>query len=115
MDDWAKQRLAELKAAAPVKRAKIAPYAMLPLAWAAKAAAATNTSRAMVWVWLVHQARKTGNAAVAVPNDALAAYGISRKVKHVALAQLEAAGLIAVDRRPRRTPIATVLQHLGSH
>jgi hypothetical protein len=102
-------RRAELEAAAPIKRTKIAPYVMLPLAWAAKAAAATNTTKAMVWVWLVHRARKTGNAAVAVPNGALAEYGISRKVKKVALEQLEAAGLIAVERRPRRAPIATVL------
>jgi hypothetical protein len=109
MDDWSKQRLAELEASAPIKRAKIAPYVKLPLAWAAKAAAATNTHKAMVWLWLVHRTRLTGSATVAVPNGALAKYGISRKVKKVALEQLEAAGLIAVERRPRRAPIATVL------
>ena len=109
MDDWAKQRLAELKAAAPVKRTKTLPYAKLPLAWAAKAAAATHTPRAMVWVWLVHRARLTGNVAVAVPNGALAKYGISRKVKSLVLKQLEGAGLIMVERRPRKTPIVTLL------
>ena len=112
MDDWAKHRLAELAAAAPIKRTKIAPYVKLPLAWAAKAAAATNTHKAMMWVWLVHQARLTGSATVAVPNGALAKYGISRRAKRLALKQLEAVGLIVVERRPRRTPIVTVL-HLG--
>lgn len=114
MDDWTKQRRAELEAAAPIKRTKIAPYVMLPLAWAAKAAAATNTPKAMVWLWLMHRARQTGSAAVTMPNGALAKFGISRRVKSLALEQLEAAGLIAVERRPRKTPIVTVL-HLGSH
>jgi hypothetical protein len=50
MDDWAKKRLAELEAAAPAKRKKAAPSVMLSLSWAAEAAIATKSRKAMVWV-----------------------------------------------------------------
>jgi hypothetical protein len=109
MDDWAKQRLEELKAAAPAQRNKAAPSVMLSLSWAAKAAIATNCPKAMVWVWLVYRAWQTKNLTVAVPNGALTKYGISRKVKSSALRQLEAAGLIFhVERRPRKSPTVTL-------
>jgi hypothetical protein len=110
MDDWAKRRLAELEAAAPAKHKKAAPSVMLSLAWAAKAAIATNCPKAMVWVWLVYRAWQTKNSTVAVPNEALSKYGISRKVKSLALRQLETAGLITIERRPRKTPTVTLLR-----
>jgi hypothetical protein len=109
MDEWAKRRLAELEAAAPARRARAAPYVKVTLAWATKAATATDTTKAMVWLWLVHRARLTGSAVVAVPNGALAKHGVGRKAKCFALRQLEEAGLIAVEWRPRKTPIATLL------
>ena len=59
MDDWAKKRLAELEAAAPAKRKKAAPSVMLSLSWAAEAAIATKSRKAMVWVWLVYRAWQT--------------------------------------------------------
>jgi hypothetical protein len=109
MDDWAKKkRLAELEAAAPTKHKKAAPSVMLLLSWAAEAAIATKSRKAMVWVWLVYRAWQTKNPTVAVPNGALAKYGISRKVKSLALRQLEAAGLIAIEGRPRKTPTVTL-------
>jgi hypothetical protein len=108
MDDWAKQRLAELEVAAPVKRQNATPSVMLSLAWVAKAAFATNCPKAMVWVWLVYRAWQTKNQTVAVPNGALAKYGVSRKVKSLALRQLEASGLITIERRTRKTPIVTL-------
>jgi hypothetical protein len=109
-DDYAKRRLAELHAAAPAKRKKVEAFAMIELDMAAKACAAVNCQKAMVYVWLVHQARKTGNSTVAVPNGALAKYGISRKIKYLALQQLEEAGLITVEWRLRKTPVVTLLR-----
>ena len=105
MDDWAKRRLAELHAAAPAKRKKIEAFAMVKLDAAAKAFAAVNCQKAMVYVWLVHQARKTGKNAVAVPNRALAKYGVGRVSKYRALRQFERAELITVEWRPRKTPL----------
>ena len=81
----------------------------MPLAWAAKAAAATNTRRALVWIWLVQQARRTGCDAVAMSNEALAEYGVSRKIKALALRQLEAAALVAIERRPGKAPLVRLL------
>jgi hypothetical protein len=63
----------------------------------------------MVWVWLVHQARKTGKNTISIPNGALAKYGVDRKTKYLALRQYAAAGLIAIEWRPRKTPVATLL------
>jgi hypothetical protein len=106
--DWSKIRVRELKQDHQ-QRKKAERFAILPLAWAAKAAAATNCPKAMVWVWLVQQARKTRSDTVAVSNEALATYGVSRKVKTLALRQLEVAGLIAVERRCGKAPLVKLL------
>jgi hypothetical protein len=65
-DDYAKKRLAELHAAAPAKRKKTAPFAVVSLPAAAKAFAVANCPKAMLWLWLLHQTRKTGKRTVAV-------------------------------------------------
>ena len=109
MDNWAKQRLAELEAAAPIKDKKTEPFVVVQLKRAAAAFTAINCPKAMVWLWLEHQVRKTQCSTVAVPNGALAKLGVSRKVKNLSLRQLEAAGLIAIERRPRTTPKVTLL------
>jgi hypothetical protein len=67
MDDWAKQRLAELQTIAPPKRKRAAPSVMLSLSWAAKAAIATNCPKAMVWVWLVYRAWQRGTERLLCP------------------------------------------------
>jgi hypothetical protein len=109
MDDWAKRRRAELEAAAPKKHKKAKAFAIVELDMAANAFQAVNCPKAMVYLWLVHQARKTGKKTVAVPNGALAKYGVSRRVKHLALRQLERAGLITVERKPRKTLVVTLV------
>jgi hypothetical protein len=111
MDDWAKQRLAELEAAAPIKRKKTEPFAVVELTRAAAAFTAINCPKATVWLWLEHQVRKSQCRTVAVPNGALVNLGVSRKVKNMALRRLEAAGLIAIERRPRKTPKVTLLSY----
>ena len=110
MDDYAKRRLAELHAAAPPKRKKIAAFAMVKLDGAAAAFAAMKCPKAMVYVWLVHQARKAGKNTVAVPNGALARYGVGRLSKYRTLRELERAGLITVEWRSRKTPLATLVR-----
>jgi hypothetical protein len=108
-EDYANRRLSELRAAAPVKCKKTEPFAIVSLQQTAKAFAAVHCPKAMVWLWLIHQVRKTGNYTVAVPNGALARYGITRRVKNLALRQWEKAGLITVERRSRKTPVVTLL------
>ena len=110
MDDYAKRRLAELHAAAPTKRKRTTPFAMVSLPAAAKAFAVANCPKATLWLWLLHQARKTGKRTVAVPNGAVAKYGVSREIKRRALRQWEAAGLVSIERGSRKTPIVTLLR-----
>jgi hypothetical protein len=109
MDAWAKNRLAKLKAAAPVKREKVEPYVKVSLERAAKSFTAVNCQKAMVYLWLVHQAAKTGTRTVSVPSETLAKYGVTRETKRRALRQLEHGGLISLEQQPRKTPIATLL------
>jgi hypothetical protein len=109
MDDYTKRRLAELHAAAPVKRKKAQPFAIVALDATAEAFRAVNCSKAMVYVWLVHQARMTGRRTIAVPNKVLAKYGVTRETKRRALKELEAGGLIELDQQPRKTPHVTLL------
>jgi hypothetical protein len=110
MDDWAKQRLAELHAAVPIKRKRAEPFARISLSWAAMAAAATNCPRALVWIWLVYRAWQTKSTTVSVPNSALVKLGVSREVKRLALRQLERAGLVTIERHTRKTPAVTLLK-----
>ena len=109
MNDYAKRRLAELHAAAPVKHKKVKLFAITELDAAAKAFAAMNCSRAMVYVWLMHQARMTGKRTITVPNGVLAKYGVSRETKRRVLKELEAGGLIMLDQQPLKTPRVTLL------
>src|SRR5262249_8981855 len=107
--DYAKRRLAELYAAAPVKRKKEKLFGMVELVAAAEAFAAMNCPKAMVYVWLVHEVRKTGKRTVPAPNGMLAKYGVTRETKRRALKELEADGLIAIKQRPLKTPHVTLL------
>jgi len=109
MDDWAKRRLAELEAAAPKKRSKVEPFARVTLREATEAFVAMDCPKAMVWLWLVHKARKTGNRTVTVTTEALSEYRVGRKSKYSALHQLEDAGLIIVDWRSKKNPVATLV------
>ena len=103
------KRLAQLKAEAPVKGSKARPFAKVYINPAARAFAALNCQKAMVWVWLVHRAWKRQSLTVSVPNGELAKLGVGPDAKARALRQLEAAGLILIDRRPRKTPFVTML------
>src|SRR5262249_54705330 len=108
-DDYAKRRLAELNAAAPAKRKRVKAFAMVELNTAAKACTAMNCPKAMLWIWLQHQSRKTGKRTVAVPNGALARYGVARETKRRGLKELAAGGLITLKQQPRKTPLVTLL------
>jgi hypothetical protein len=84
-------------------------FSKVPLGWAAAAAKATKTPRAMVWVLLQHLAWQNDRAAFPLSNAVLVKYGVSREIKRRALAALEAAGLIVVERRHGRAPIVTLI------
>src|SRR5262249_45370374 len=92
-----------------IRRRREDTFTLMPLQWAAKMTAATETPRAMVGVWLLYRAWETKSSTFEVPNGALAAFGVSPDVKRRALWQFEAAGLIKVEWRGRKSPIVTLL------
>ena len=87
------------------------PFAILDLAEAASAATVLTTAAQMfVWIWIVHQAKKRNSKLVIVPNVALTSYGISRKVKAVALEHLARAGLISIEQNDGKSPVVKLLR-----
>jgi hypothetical protein len=91
------------------KRKRKEAFAMIPLLWATRAAKATRTPKAMVWVRLPYLAWRQRARTFPLPNKWLEDQGVSRHVKNRALCELEADGLIAVERRPRKSPRVTLL------
>jgi hypothetical protein len=63
----------------------------------------------MVWLYLVYRQKLDGDKTLVLGNQALADWGVSRESKRQELADLEAAGLIKVARRPRRSALVTIL------
>jgi hypothetical protein len=87
---------------------KAEAFVKVPIWWAVEATKATKTPKALVWIRLLHAAWKTKNSSFPLPNGLLAKDGVTRFAKYRALRELEAAGLITVERRPRKTPLVTL-------
>jgi hypothetical protein len=109
MDDWAKQRLAELHAAAPVKRRKVKLFVKVPLTTAGRVAAALGGKQMLVWIWILHRSWKTQTPVVVVTNTALRKYGVDRRTKYLALKELEAIGEITVEWRAKKNPVVRLI------
>jgi hypothetical protein len=90
-------------------RDKASDFARVPLRWAADVAKATNSPGYMVFVLLAYLAWKNKGRAFILSNDRLRRYEVSREVKYRALARLEKAGVIRVQRRGLRAPLITLL------
>ena len=94
------QRLWRPAGKAPAKHKKPDRYIKLPLWFASAAAKATNTRKAMVWIWLVWLAFENQSLEFSVPNGRLRQWG---DTKDKAIRELEAAGLIVVTRQRGKT------------
>jgi hypothetical protein len=97
------QRLWRPVGKAPAEQKKPDRYIKLPMWFAGAAAKATNTRKAMVWIWLVWLAFENRSLEFPVPNGRLRQWGVSRHTKDKALRELEAAGLIVVTRQRGKT------------
>jgi hypothetical protein len=91
-----------------VRRLRSEAFVVVPLQLTARASAAMNSPQTMVWVWLLYRAWQTKSSSFTIPNTALIDYGVTRKVKYRVLRQLEIAGLITVERPPRKSPVVTL-------
>jgi hypothetical protein len=81
-------------------------FVKVPLWWAEQAARATGTPKAFVWIWLAWKAKSN---TFPLPNGQLRDHSVHRNTKDRALRELEAAGLIQVIRKTRKTPVVTLL------
>ena len=90
------------------RRQQVDPFVKVPLQWAAAAAKATRTPKALVWVLLLYEAWKAKGVPFPLSNEKLARLGVSRETKRRALAEIEASGLCAVERRAGRAPVVTL-------
>jgi hypothetical protein len=109
---WSPELLARVQAAPKPARIKRStqPFTKLPDIWwnrlgdiDAKGCTYQVARR------LFHRAWRTNSQSVLLANQALQEMGITRKQKWIALRELEAAGLVAVQRRTRRSPIVRLL------
>ena len=98
-----------LETGIPTKRKRTDPFVKVPLDWAAKAAKATKTPQAMVWIELLRLAWRAKSDTVALSNERLKNPGVGRHSKYRALRALAAAGLITVEWRGRQAPIVTII------
>jgi hypothetical protein len=57
---------------------------------------------------LLNEAWRSGNNRVKLANGVLAELGVSRFAKRRALAQLDKAGVVAIEQQPRKSPFVTV-------
>jgi hypothetical protein len=85
-------------------------FAKVPLEWAAQAAKATNTAKAMVWIILLYAAWEAKNNSFPLPNGKLKRAGVSRYTKYRAVKELQVSGLITVRQAPGKAPIVTILE-----
>jgi hypothetical protein len=90
-------------------------FAIVPLNWAADVTKAAGTPSYMVFTILAYLAWKTKSSTFVLSNDYLKRYGVDREAKRRALARLEKAGVIRIDRRGRHAPIVTLLIEPASH
>ena len=105
--DWGKVKVVEVTPS--LARKSTEPFAIVSLADAARVAKATKSARMFVWIWIVHQAKRRKSEWVTVSKGSLVRYGIDKRVKATALAELEEAGLIAVKREPGKATVVKLI------
>lgn len=84
-------------------------FVKVPLWWAQAAAKATRSPTTLVLIELLYASWKARSSTFSFPNVRLAALGISREIKRRVLRDLERGGLITVERRPRKSPVVTLI------
>jgi hypothetical protein len=91
------------------KRRKEPPFVKVPLWWAEAAAKATRLPRMLVLIELLHRSWKAKSLTFPLPNGNLEKKGVGREAKRRVLRDLEAAGLITIERRPCKTVKVTLV------
>jgi hypothetical protein len=100
----------EVRGIPPARRQrKGKAFVMVPLDEAASMFKAMNQHKAMVAIVVRYQAWKAKGNPFILSNELLTKYGVHRNTKYRALAELETAGLIRIERRGKHAPVITPL------
>jgi hypothetical protein len=84
-------------------------FTMVPNSWIEDLREARHPSTYRVAFYLLRQHWKSGKESIPVSTVALNEWGVSRRQKWRALAELERLKLVKVVRRPRKAPLVTLL------
>jgi hypothetical protein len=123
--DLAKYKLSPEELAIDIKQYRITPaeiaaaqpkpapapkrqFVMVPMDWLDQLAGTSRANTYVVALHLLHLNWKNDGQPFLLPNGKLEAAGVSRFAKWRALKDLEQVGLIAVEKRPKRSPKITV-------
>jgi hypothetical protein len=94
----------------PGKRPRRQPFVMVPLAWVEQLSTAKHRASWPVALELLRRNLKGSGQPIPLPNGQLEAkFRINRTQKWEALRELKQLGLIRIERRPRKSPMVTVL------
>jgi hypothetical protein len=84
-------------------------FVKFPSSWVDRLGTAKRISTYRIALYLLHQHWRTTGRALPLSNVALVSAGVSRREKWRGLEELESAGLVKIERRPRKSPIITLL------
>jgi hypothetical protein len=80
----------------------------IPLGWYQRACQLPGKAPVLASaLWYLHRLKRSKSFVVA--HSQLNGFGLTRQAKYRALESLEAAGLISVERRPKKSPVVTIL------
>jgi hypothetical protein len=91
------------------RRREAGLFIRVPLKRAEEVCKAVGVQNAFVWVLLLHMAFVKRSSTFPCSNTLMRMFGIRREMKRRALAKLEAAGLITVQRHRCRAPLVTLI------
>ena len=95
--------------AAKKKKRKEPPFVMVPLWWAEAASKATKSPELLICARLLYLRWGRGSETIPLPNSYFERHAVSREIKRRVLRDLEAAGLITVERRHGKSPTVTIV------
>jgi hypothetical protein len=96
--------------AARLRRREKVRFIMVPLTWKSRLAKAKHAATLKLALHLLFETWRRKDAKVALSNARMAEDGISRWQKWRALGELEQLGLVRIERRKRKSPVATVVK-----
>ena len=95
-----------MKAKAAARRKQEQQFVMMPLWWKTRLSRASHACTFKAGLESLYRRWRSGGEPVLLPNVGL---GVSDGTKWRALQELEGLGLVAIARRPKKSPLVTVI------